>query len=69
MAVKQDYVLFCYFVYMFLASVSVVSGFTPVTYPARVSSECGQYDIPNEEQTTEALKPIHHCIDSKKRSC
>ena len=61
--------LFRYCVYLFLAGVSVVSGFTPVTYPARVSSECGQYDTPNEEQITEALKPIHHCIDSKKHSC
>ena len=69
MAVKRDYLLFCYSVYIFLASVSVVSGLIPVTYPARVSSECGQYDPPNEEQITEALKPIHHCIDSKKHSC
>ena len=31
---------------------SVVSGFTPVTYPAKVSSECGQYDPLQDEQLT-----------------
>ena len=38
---------------------SVVSGFTPVTYPARVSSECGQYDPLQDEQLIEALGQIH----------
>ena len=32
-----------------------MSGCTPVTYPARVSSECGQYDPLQDEQLTEAL--------------
>ena len=40
MAAKPVCVLF----YLLLAG-GVVSGFTPVTYPARVSSECGQYDL------------------------
>ena len=45
--------------YLLLAgSVSVVSGFTPVTYPARVSSECGQYDPLQDEQLKEALKHV-----------
>ena len=32
-----------------------MSGFTPVTYPARVSSECGQYDPLQDEKLSEAL--------------
>ena len=35
------YSILCYL--LLAGGVSVVSGFTPVTYPARVSSECGQY--------------------------
>ena len=54
MAAKGICVLFCY--YLLLAS--VVSGFTPVTYPAKVSCECGQYDILQDEQLTGALKQI-----------
>ena len=30
-------------------------GFTPVIYPSKVSSECGQYDPLQDEQLTEAL--------------
>ena len=53
MAVKDVCVLFCY--YLLLAGgVSVVSGFTPVTYPARASSECGQYYPLLEKQLAEA---------------
>ena len=37
---------------------SVVSGFTPVTYPARVSSECGHYDPLQDEHLTEALGQV-----------
>ena len=38
------------------AAGSVVSGFTPVTYPATVSSECDQYDpLQDQQQLTEAL--------------
>ena len=54
---------------------SVVSGFTPVTYPARVSSECGQYDPLQDEQFTETLGQIKQqlgppgCNPLKNRSC
>ena len=49
--------VFCY--YLLLAGgVSVVSGFTPVTYPAKVSSECGQYDPLQDEQLMEALEQV-----------
>ena len=56
--------LFCY--YLLLAGgVSVVSGFTPVTYPAKIFSECSQYGHLQDELTTEALGQVQHCIDSK----
>ena len=55
---------------------SVVSGFTPVTYPARVSSECGQYDPAlQDEQFTETLGQIKQqlsppgCNPLKNRTC
>ena len=69
MACKVFYILFCY--YLLLAGgVSVVSGFTPVTYPARVSSECGQYDPLQDEQLTEALSQLDlDCVSSRNRSC
>ena len=53
----------------------VVSGFTPVTYPARVSSECGQYDPLQDEQLTETLGQIKQQLGPpgdnppKNRSC
>ena len=46
----------------------VVSGFTPVTYPARVSSECGQYDPLQDEQLTEALMKAYQQFNTI-RSC
>ena len=57
--------------YLLLAGgVSVVSGFTPVTYPARVSSECGQYDPLQDEQLTEALSQLDlDCVSPRNRSC
>ena len=48
-----------YYYLLLAGGVSVVSGFTPVTYPARVSSECGQYDPLQDEQLTEALRQVH----------
>ena len=71
---------FCLFRCLLLLAggVSVVSGFTPVTYPARVyrvSSECGQYDLLQDEQLTEALKQIKlklgtsGCNPPRNRSC
>ena len=38
------------------AAGSVVSGFTPVTYPATVSSECDQYDLLQDQQLMETLR-------------
>ena len=49
-----------------------MSGFTPVTYPARVSSECGQYDPLQDQQLMETLGQVQQqldCIHSKNRSC
>ena len=52
-----------------------MSGFTPVTYPARVSSECGQYDPLQDEQLTEALGQalqqlgFPSCNPPRNRSC
>ena len=43
--------------------------FTPVTYPARIFSECSQYDHLQDELTTEALGQVQHCIHSKNISC
>ena len=66
--------LFCF--YLLLAgNISAVSGFTPVTYPARVSSECGPYDPLQDEQLTVALSQVQQHLDppgcnpSKNRSC
>ena len=36
----------------------VVSGFTPVTYPARVSSECDQYDLQQDQELTKVLGQV-----------
>ena len=66
MAANLLCVLFCY--YWLLLAGGVVSGFTPVTYPARVSSECGQYDPLQDEQLTEALKQAYQQF-SIGRSC
>ena len=62
--------------YLLLAdSVSVVSGFPPVTYPARVSSECGQYDPLQDEQFIKTLDQVHQqlgppgCNPPRNRSC
>ena len=72
MAAKLVCVLFCYYLLLLLAGgVSVVSGFTQVTYP--VSSECGQYDIP--EQLNKALEQVQQqlgppgCNPPKNKSC
>ena len=49
-----------------------MSGFTPVTYPATVSSECGQYDPLQDQQLMETLGQVQQqldCIHSKNRSC
>ena len=52
------------------AAGSVVSGFTPVTYPATVSSECDQYDpLQDQQQLTEALSQAVDCILPNTRSC
>ena len=66
MAANLLLVLFCY--YWLLLAGGVVSGFTPVTYPARVSSECGQYDPLQDEQLTEALIRAYQQF-SPDRSC
>ena len=53
--------------------VSVVSGFTPVTYP--VSSECGQYDPLQDEQLMKTLEQVQQqlgppgCNPPNNRSC
>ena len=52
------------------AAGSVVSGFTPVTYPATISSECNQYDpLQDQQQLTEALSQAVDCILPNIRSC
>ena len=56
------------FYYWLLLAGGVVSGFTPVTYPARVSSECDQYDPLQDEQLTEALMLAYQQFNSI-RSC
>ena len=48
---------------------SVVSGFTPVTYPATVSSECDQYDPLQDQQLKKALSQAVDCILPNIRSC
>ena len=35
-----------------------MSGFTPVTYPATVSSECGQYDPSQDQQLMKTVGQI-----------
>ena len=74
MATKDACVLLCY--YLLLAGgVSVVSGFTPVTYPARVSSECSQYDPLQDEQLIDAFEQVQQQLgppgynSPKNRSC
>ena len=68
MAAKPVCVLF----YLLLAG-GVVSGFTPVTYP--VSSECGQYDLLQDQQLMETLGHVQQqlgppgCNPPKKKSC
>ena len=70
MAAKPVCVLF----YLLLTG-GVVSGFTLVTYPARVSSECDQYDLLQDQQLTEALGQIKQqlgppdCNPPENRSC
>ena len=71
MTTRSVFVLF----YLLLAG-GVVSGFTPVTYPARVSSECGQYDpLQDQQQSMETLGQVQQqlgppgCNPSKNRSC
>ena len=62
---------FCVLFYLLLAG-GVVSGFTPVTYPARVSSECCQYDPLQDQQLVETLgqvQPQLDCNHSKNSSC
>ena len=58
------------------AAASVVSGFTPVTYPATVSSECDQYDLLQDQQLMETLRQAIQqqlgppgCNPPKNRSC
>ena len=71
MAAKPVCVLF----YILLAG-GVVSGFTLVTYPARVSSECDQYDfLQDDQQVMETLGHVQQqlgppgCNPPKNRSC
>ena len=64
-----------YYYLLLAGGVSVVSGFTPVTYHARVSSECGQYDPLQDEQLAKALRQVHQqlgppgCNPPRNRSC
>ena len=52
-----------------------MSGFTPVTYPATVSSECGQYDPSQDQQLMKTVGQIQQqlgppgCHPPKNRSC
>ena len=64
MAAKPVCVLF----YLLLAG-GVVSGFTPVTYP--VSTECGQYDLLQDQQLMETLGQIQQQLGPPgcNRSC
>ena len=55
MATNPVCLLFCY-CYLLLAS--EVSGITPVTYPAKTSSECSLSDPLEDEQFMEALRQI-----------
>ena len=57
----------CVLFYLLLAG-GVVSGSTPVTYP--VSSECGQYDLLQDQQLTEAIGQLQQQLGPpKNRSC
>ena len=62
----------CILYYLLLAGgLSVVSGFTPVTYPAS-SSECGQYDPLQDEQLNKIIgqvQPLLDCLTPTIRSC
>ena len=51
----------CVLFYLLLAG-GVVSGFNPVTYPARVSFECDQYDALQNGQLTEALGQLEQLL-------
>ena len=70
MATEYVSVLF----YLLLAG-GVVSGFTPVTYPARVTPECGQYDLLQDQHMTGALEKVQqqlgpsNCNLSNIKSC
>ena len=55
MEAKSVSVLFCLLV---AGSVCVGGEFTPVAYPARVTSECDQHDILQDEQLTEDLSQV-----------
>ena len=57
MAAEPVSVLF----YLLLAG-GVVSGFTLVTYPARVFSECGQYDQMQDQHMTGALEKVQELL-------
>ena len=64
----------CVLFYLLLAG-GAVSGFTPVTYPATVSSECGQYDLLQDQQLIETLGHAQQqlgppgCNPPKNKSC
>ena len=57
--------LFCCL--LLTSCVSAASGFTQVTYPARVSSECGQYD--QDEHLIKALNQVQQQLVPNNRSC
>ena len=70
MATSSICLLIC--CYLLLAGdYHVVSGFTPVTYPARVSSdsECGQYDFLQDQELMETLRQVKQQLDCQNRSC
>ena len=58
----------CVLFYLLLAG-GVVSGFTPVTYPARLSSESGQYDTLQDQHLSEALEKVQELLPPPSRSC
>ena len=61
----------CVLFYLLLAG-GVAIGFTPVIYPARTSSECGQYDPLQDQHLMETLGQVQQQLDchpSKNRSC
>ena len=65
MAAKPVCVLF----YLLLAGGVVSDGLTPVTYPARLSSECDQYDLLQDQQLMETLGQVQQQLAFKNRSC